>query len=250
MIDLLRRACESCLASHGEAWLLSALTDRSFEEGSRAPDFAESCRSMRDAGLPSAVLEDVAAGINARFERAIRSLEPAATVLRNPSRVPDLEVCVGSERACIESKQIYDLTMPKYYPKVAEDGRKLREGASGVFEGELFQVVFFIQVPSFDYPRGRWYGNKDCKARSGYAGIRGIQGQYRAVMSLIGAATWPVGGPHVVSLEALADVPIADTARRWMDQIFVPWEPWAFDPRTHLRDASVGVALWCVQGQG
>jgi hypothetical protein len=144
----------------------------------------------------------------------------------------------------MESKQVYDLTLGKYYPKVGEDRDKLLALGSSMPGVGLYQVVWFIQLPAYDYPAGRWYGHKDCPGRTRYLVRSGIESQYAAVRSMLGEATWPETGPLVVSLEDLAEAAVAKAAKRWMKQIFAPASAWKFDPKRHLLGAAIGVAAW------
>lgn len=245
--ECVRQACRTAIEDHLPAWLFSALTDRSYEEGARNKAFAESCNSMVAAGLSAELMFDIRAGINGRLARLLTEKDRSLSVQRNQSRVPDLALhsATTGEQAWVEVKQVYDLTLGKYYPKVAEDRSKLLASRLADSPLQLQQAVFFTELPNFDYPGGRWYGHKACGGRMSYEGTRGIMAQYARVRSLLGAPTWPNNDrPFMVPLDLEVSAQTADDARRWMDQVFVPNTTWTFDPSGHLRGAAVGVAIW------
>jgi len=240
-------ACMRMLEEDSDVLLFAALTDRSFEEGVRARDFRESVESFRVVGVAESDLQRMAAGLNGLLETHLRRDASIEYVARNQSRVPDH--CVRA-RACAESltflevKQIYDLTMTKYFPMVAEDREKLLLARAQDGRLELLQVVFFLQLPHFAYPAGRWYGHKACPARSSYEVRVGIPQQVRAVEALLGPPSWPDSRPLVRPWSAAETAKAAPILARWMRSVFVAHTDWTFDPEIHLREAAIGVGMW------
>lgn len=141
-------------------------------------------------------------------------------------------------------KQVYDLTYSKYYPAVAGDRDKLlAERAAGTAD-DLLQVVFFLQLPNFQYPAGRWYGHKSCPGRGSYEVAVGIHQQYGRLVPALGPCTWPAGGPEIVELLAPATADEIEFAARWLRSVFEPNVGWQFSPAQHLAEAKAGVAIW------
>jgi len=238
-----------CSRSFNDFWLLAALTERSFEEGDRNRVFRESVVSYENAGVTGPLISQLRGGINERLASAIQQTGLAADpVMRNPSKGSDLKFSTRNTGTPveIEVKMIYDMTFKKYYTSIVDDIRKLEALRIAGFPGELFLIVFFIQLPGMDYPAGTWYQNKPCKSRSGFLVVSGIQDQYKCLREqMTKAPIWPNAEP----LPAYRLVhPTAEVSEhllmRWFESVFQPRGPWKFTAATHLRDAAVGVAIW------
>ncbi|MBK7877815.1 MAG: hypothetical protein IPJ77_19205 [Planctomycetes bacterium] len=120
-LNAVRHACSQVLRSCRRELLLSALTDRSFEEGVRARDFRESVQSFRDAGLGAAEVVRIEGGLNGMMEDVLRSEPDIRYLMRSPSRGADHTFAIQDQRAVIETKQVYDLTYRTYYHRVIAD---------------------------------------------------------------------------------------------------------------------------------
>jgi hypothetical protein len=86
-----------------------------------------------------------------------------------------------------------------HYVSVAEDRAKLERERSGGFQGDLFLVVFFVQMPAFDYPRGLWSGrDRESCCRKDWLVKSGIASQYEELSRRLTAPpAWPNDGPRV-----------------------------------------------------
>lgn len=243
---VLSRVCARLLDEHADVLLLATLTDRSFEEGARSRAFAESVASFRRAGLDELDLARLAGGLNGLLEALLRKETAVRYVQRNVSRVPDhfLADPETGRPGLAEVKQIYDLTFARYYDKVREDREKLLAERSARGDAALAQIVFFFELPEFSHPAGRWYGHKDCPARSHYRVYPGIHRQYDVVRSVLGPATWPEEGLHVRPWSAEEIERRAPLLATWMASIFTPAAPWTFRPDVHLRGCAAGAAIW------
>ena len=137
---------------------------------------------------------------------------------------------------------LFDCTQPRYYGNVAYDLMKLDAiqgfGASGC----LF--VFFLQLPSYEYPKGLWYGSDTYESMDFY--MLGIKTQYQHLCEkLKDRPTWPQDGPYIHDLSPTSwsrtrrGDSAAISAGLHSGQSFL-----AIRGDEHLRDARVGVAIW------
>lgn len=138
------------------------------------------------------------------------------------------------------------MTSGKYYAEVAEDRRKLLQHQQSYPEDDIYQVVFFVQLPHFDYPAGIWYGHKRCKARGEYLVAKTLSSQYDRVVRNIGRdATWPGTCPLIQKLTWPQAGIREGVVSGWFQQVFEPFDGLAeFSPAQHLKDAAVGTAIW------
>jgi hypothetical protein len=248
MLNIVQGACMQFLQKHQDFSTLAALTERSFEEGERNRAFRESIDWYEKAGLSQELAAKLRMGINRNLvELLARAKGAPPNIEYNPTRSgkrPD--ICFGHRSdgtATIEVKVACDTTLAKYYPIIIGDGEKLRRLAGS--PGHAIQVVFFVQLPGFDYPPGSWYvpGSKQCPARGGYPGYRGIAAQYQAVRRGLPPPSWPGDEPYIADL-TLSDPDLEAIITRWFQMIFRPATLWRFDKRKHLEDAAVGCAIW------
>jgi hypothetical protein len=245
MRDLIICAATQLLRDRDSFWFWSSITDRGIEEGSRNRHLAESVATIRASGCDHAVCDEVAGGINAKLASILESIGPSYSIKTFPNRGRDIVIYAtdGTPIAAVEVKHVFDLTESKYYANVAADRDKLLG-----FRGEhpttaLFLIVYFVQLPGANYPAGLWYGKKDCRARSGYAGTRGVVAQYRQVMTRLGSATWPESPPEMCTLPVPSAAEAAALAQ-WYGQVFAPCSEWRFDAKEYFRGAAIGVAIW------
>ncbi|GEM_PF-4257438 len=183
--------------------------------------------------------------MNGNLADAIRQTDAELCVSQFPSSCPDILAKRSSDRQlAIEAKHVYDMTLAKYFAQVTADRSKLLKYKAVNGSADVWQVVFFVQLPEADYPTGRWYGNKQGKRRCDYIKHRNILSQYKKVEGALGAATWPAGSPYIQPLRwpPVSFDPVL--LSRWFDDIFKPDQSWNFDPRTYLHNAAVGVATW------
>lgn len=219
MINVLQQACDRLLAEH-QFWILAGLTDRSFEEGERNAAFREAVDWYDGAGLPAPLSAKLRMGINVNLAHALRALDDPPPNIEHTStrsgKYPD--VCYGhnadGSATIVEVKPAYDMTMPKWYPIIAADGEKLINFRAQGHASHLLQVVFFLQLPNFDYPAGSWYGShRKCPGRSAYPGFRGIQRQYAQLRRYLPEPTYPADdAPQTVALHL--DPCLTDTLTR------------------------------------
>src|SRR5688500_9299342 len=87
--SLVTGAASSLLNDYDDFWILSAVTERGFEEGVRNRNFAESVRSFADAGVPDDACTDLSLGMNGMLARLIGRLRSDVTVTSQPSRGRD-----------------------------------------------------------------------------------------------------------------------------------------------------------------
>ncbi len=237
-------ACQSLLTTRNDFWLLSAITDRSYEEGAQNHGFRESVASFDAAGLSQALSEQLRSGINGNLAQIVGEIQGVqGPVVQNPSRVPDLQFWIDTYEIFVEVKLVYDCTFLKYYPSVAADAVKLRAHAAP--NRRLVQIVFFTELPHFYYPSGKWYGQKWAKDRPGWIVRCGIASQYSELRRhLAHSPTWPADGPFRHKLQFPGEEVDEAFLNRWFQSVFSPDKEWAFRAAEHLNSASIGVAIW------
>ncbi|MDB5357027.1 MAG: hypothetical protein JWN24_3480 [Phycisphaerales bacterium] len=202
---------ESCIelaSKFNDFWVVSALTDGSYEEGERNAHFKRSIEARAEAGVPESLLGLLREGTNGNLKSILERRGPGVgKVVRTKGKGQDLafEKWENGAPAKIEVKLVYDCTLPKYYGSVAADWDKLQEVRLRRFAGDLFLVVFFVQLPGFDYPSGQWPGRaKPAEARRKYLRTCEISSQFRELKKwLAHPQTWPSKGPHIHHLSAL-----------------------------------------------
>lgn len=72
-LAIVRRACSQLLRTRRRELFLSTITDRSFEEGSRARDFRESVGSLVRAGLDAPTERRLSGGLNGMLADELRA---------------------------------------------------------------------------------------------------------------------------------------------------------------------------------
>ncbi len=243
-LDILTRACQAAINANTDFWLLAAITDQSCEEGTRSSRaFGRSVAAYEDVGLAPGVLADLKKGMNGVLADCIATMPGVDSVRQNPSRAPDILFRAGDSETWVECKHVYDCTFTKQFSQVVPaDGEKLLRLRS---EGRILaQVVFFVQLPMYYYPLGKWYGDKPCKDRGAYLVTTGVSKQFsRLQRHMRQLPFWPDNPPFIRPLHPIGDS--AESAmQRWFANVFSPAVPWTFDAATQLRDAAVGVAIW------
>jgi hypothetical protein len=259
MLSAICDVCDAILSFDDDFWLVAMLTDWSFETAGSAK-FRRAVRSFTEAGLPVQTAERLAKGVNGNFVELIESrhshLKPVhGNRGHGKGTRPDFRFgATGTGQEVIgEIKVVYDLTIPAFYGHkdrhgVADDRDKLLKIRAAGFAGHLFQIVFFAQLPNFDYPPGCWYAPawKHCVwARRQYAGYRGIDAQYRYLRTLL--TDEPIGtaaGPTIRRLSSPSDGAITAMSSRFAS-VFRPDDgDWKFNPLQHLAEAAVGYSIW------
>ena len=248
MLDIIRESSVRLATEFNDFWLLAGVSDWSFEEGIRGgknKGFAKAVDSFQRAGVPNSTIAQLRDGINGNLAAVLEGT--GVGVNRNIERGQDIELHDTATRAVIspvEVKYLFDCTYDKYYPAVAEDRERVRPSARRRNPG--FQVVFFVQLPNFLYPRGRWYGSSKIDGPRPTNHV-GIQRQFRKLMSVLPhPPTWPENGPYVHALKFPTEIVTDALLLRRYAEIFTPAEPWTFTGIEQLRDAKVGVAVWQV----
>lgn len=245
MLDIISQACTSLL-NYDDFFVLGALAEYSYEEGDRNPSFGQVVRTMEVAGLDTHVIADLRAGVNRNLFRLLGESGCLDALNHNQCYGHDLELKCNAtrRRAVVEVKVVYDGTFAKQYPVVALDREKLIHAKRP--DTDVFQVVFFTQLPYYTYPVAQWYGQqKRWSSRSAYLVKPGILRQYGYLRQyLTDEPTWPQGGPQIRYLNAPTPRVPSKKLCEWFAQICKPFDAWRFDPATHLAEAAAGVAVW------
>lgn len=258
MLDVLRDCCEALLCLDDGFWVTAALTGYSFETAGSVK-FRRALRSFVDAGLRPRLAAQLTAGVNGNLASLLEQRHPhLEPFLPNRGRGrtrPDIRFGQpGSAQEVIaEVKAVFDLTIPAFYGHkdkhgVADDRDKLLAIRSEGFTGQLYQIVFFVQLPSFDCPVGEWYPpqwkRSSCPWRQ-YPGIRGIARQYQYLRQyLIEQPVWPSQPPSVHPLRHVSAETLNCMARRFAAVFHPDDKDWTFCPERHLADAAAGCAIW------
>jgi hypothetical protein len=133
----------------------------------------------------------------------------------------------------VEVKQIHDCTFSKYYPAVGNDWRKLAYIRSHGSVENLFLIVFFVQLPNYEYP----------VAESRKVNVSWIEDQYKKVRLAINAEpVWPAVSPPFKK-------PLYAPSRELQDAVIERWKRKfsrvsQFDFKSQLDDAAVAVSIW------
>jgi len=228
----LAEACKAVVALN-DFWVVSELTDNSYEVGTKNVDFRKSINPYIHLGLPTGLWTQLNNGING-------NLADALGCAQNKGAGQDWAFGgIETPKALVEVKMVHSVTLSKYYGTIAADYGKL-ESLREAFTGDLFLVVFFVHFPHYVYPAGNLNG-ESFPART----FRndGIRQQFRVAKDRIECApAWPERGGVYAQGIAEPSLEILNCIQNWCDQ-FDTTSDWRFD-RTHLKNAVVGFAIW------
>jgi hypothetical protein len=239
MFDDVALATKNAFLNNQLPWLLSAVTDWSYEEGS-APDFVKYTRLYERCGTPIAIADRMRLGVNGFLDIELRAAGLSVTS-RKKSHGRDFGVCKpdGLTKAKIETKMSFDCTQAKYYAEIRRDREKLLDESTD----QLYQVVYMVALPGYYYPPGTWNGCPTKKPRA--VQNLGLLAQWRAVQGAIPYAAVRGGeDPVVLPFEQEAIDLAVPYIRSLLSNVFQPSTCWQFDPQQHLANAAVGIALW------
>jgi hypothetical protein len=256
-------ACQSLMVDHPEFWIISGLTDVSFETSTRNTRYQRSIATLREGpencspNLPQSLITELSRGVNSNVVEILRAQNPQYGPIKDDRSwngiEPDIHWGSGAKETIVEIKALYECTLEKYYGpvrgregSVAKDAEKLRKlRREEGFRGHLLQVVFFRQMPGYRYCSGSsWQGGwEHHECREYYLVRRDIQSQYAQVMHHLDEPAWPSSAPEIVSLALPSE--IIHPIKRWLEMIFRPDDlSWMFDPVQQLMGAAVGCAIW------
>jgi hypothetical protein len=249
LLKLVTDACKSLL-QQDSFWLIAGMSDTSFEVGNAASyaDFVSAChRSI----LNESVLEQLRPGINGNLVRQLRKRtegKKSGVIVSSPqARGPDILIRRdGDTAAKMEVKQTWEFTLPKYYLEIAEDRNKLHSERASGFSGELFQIVFLLELPNYRYPEARWYGHSH-SIDSRPPPPTNIRSQWDQVAAHIGhPPAFPAKKPPYVRPLVFPTAEItARDVQEWFNGLCEPvTPPFHFDAASQLRDAAAGVVVW------
>jgi hypothetical protein len=247
-LKLLAEGCRNLVSKFTNFWVLAALTEASFEEGVRNQRFKRYVASYQSVGIPDELLTQLRLGTNGNLKLVLeRQNTHFGNVTRTTGKGQDLSYFPshGNRETKIEVKLVYDCTYAKYYNSVADDWNKLVRVRNEGFTGDLFLVVFFTQLPCYDYPPGTSSRTQEKSlGRRRHLVNCGITAQYRELLRrLTREPAWPLEAPHIHKL-SLPTTSILATVGAWLRADWIPDEPWQFVPALHLAEAAVGVAIW------
>lgn len=244
MLRVLAEACAELASTDDDFWLLAALSDFSYEEGTRnrrkSKSFLHYVESVEAVGVDSKLLERLHGGINAALGNILQKRPDVRQASRRTNGFPDVQFDdPTAHHADVQVKLVHDGTGRQYYDKVSADKATLARGS-----GARLQVVFFTQLPCFHYPPGCWYGEATSSPKR-RCHEPGIARQSALVVAKLGAPpTWPAGEVFTHRLAfPTAHVDEALLLARYQ-QVFKPDVPWPFVAAEQLKDAAVGVAIW------
>ncbi len=223
--------------------------------------FKRAVQSFAEARLAPSTIRKLNNGVNRNFvDLAEREHPDLARDHREPEWrgiFPDVQLGPPKtpNEVIGEIKVLYEFTKRGFYScNVAYDREKLQNRRDG-FEGFLFQVVFFTELPGYEYPPGTWSYpgpnecpvKKHCGPRTASRGKRGIDWQYQYLHKnlLKEEPAWSALGEDVKRLEMSSEDELAAISRRY-EKVFCP-DPgyqWEFRPEIHLANAAVGCAIW------
>lgn len=166
MLNLLRDCCEVLLRGDDDFWVTAALTGCSYE--TNGPEFCRVVRSLAPFGLPAGLSARLLKGVNGNLAALVETRHPHLHPF-SPNKSwrgirPDLHFGTPGTNGEVlaEEKGIHDLTEKKFYGGgghshcAANDRNKLLKIRASGFQGQLFQIVFFLQLPEFERPAGTW----------------------------------------------------------------------------------------------
>jgi hypothetical protein len=238
-------AITELVTQRDEFWLHSLATDRSFEEGDRSVHCRDAIETFRSCGFSDSLCRTLGKGINGNLAKILKTKAQHLEVETNPNRGRDI-VLYDSEVpvAAIEIKQVFELTLAKYFKNIADDRAKLSDFKRLYPKTALFQVVFLGTLPGAWYPAGTWRG-EPFSCRDKYVRNPTVSVQYVRVAQHLGTnATWPKSPPLIHQLDSsVVNVRRMDT---WAHcSAFTYNDPaWRFKTGSYLKDAAVGAALW------
>jgi hypothetical protein len=250
-MQIIAGAARSLVEHDDDFWILGALSGGSYEEKSKG-DFAKYVYSYESVGLELHMLTKLRQGTNGNLCGLLRGDERILNDSvtwdqyekgRDHGKRPDIVFDFANGQACVlEIKLVHDCTKEKYFGNVSADIKKL-ECICGDRLG--FLIVFFTQLPHFDYPAGSWsHVGKFYEERRTDTNIVGIDKQYSHLRKLLPPAAWP-NGDLPFRRNLIASQSILDKIPLRYQSVFTPSRlGWNFDPDRHLRDAQVGVAIW------
>jgi hypothetical protein len=227
MLHMLSDACDSLITEQPEFWLVAGLTDASFETG------------------------QLRLGINGNLALIMERTHSVRAEVRRGSIRPDICIDSAEGETVIEIKLLYDMTIPAYYGHkdghgVADDREKLLNLRREGFGGKLFQIVFFLELTSYDYPSGRSFAPEweAHGSRKSYPGLRGITAQYQRLLQFLGRPATPADAPRVHHLPLPAKG-TCEALNRWYSEVFRPdMAEWRFQADVQLARAAAGFAIW------
>jgi hypothetical protein len=231
--DRFAAACDAVLGMN-DFWVLSELTDYSYEVGTKAHDFKQVVRLWKaHCGLPAELEAQLQEGINGNVARVLGCCQ-------NKGAGQDL--CFGEppNSALAEIKLVHTATLSKYYRSIAADWAKLA-ALRPAFNGDLFLAVFFAHLPNYDYPACNLGGQLVSKRVFQNSGI---MDQFERARREIGRPpAWPVDSAPLMRLLNIPAAPILEVIELWCER-FSYVTPWRFDAARHLQGASVACAIW------
>lgn len=233
MLSVVTNACERLASQFDDFWLFAALGDWSYEEGERNSHYRRYLESWLPTELPPDLLPTLRMGINGNLAELIRADPAVREVTTSPSRGPDIVFQAEAGKSTVQVKLLFDCTISKYLVDVEADRSK----------DCSYQVVFFVSLPNFQYPAGRWCG-KDKLSPARQVTTSGVEAQYSLVRERLGAATWPTDGPLVNELPVFSTA-VDAAIQAWLARVFKPKAgPWSFDATAQLHGARIAVAVW------
>lgn len=227
------KCCQALCTGFDDFWLLAGLTDRSYEDGVKKGGFPKAVDAYVAAGLTGKMLKQVCNGVNGNLLALLKDDPDVCDPVRRTGEGQDLTFSnrQTGRPASVEVKLLFDCSQSKHYATTARDWDKLEKVRASGTSGDLFLVVFFHQMPNYDYPK-----------RSGYLHHQGIGAQFAELRRYIDRPPlWPVPAPYT----HLIGPPSAEVK----DLLLKRWPPridWKLDLSAHLREAGVGVAIWQV----
>jgi len=246
-MEILTRACEQFLSEAFQLfWVIATLTDSSFEIGN-ATQYKAFIRHYRTEDVGEDVIEQLNRGINGNLVKIITdlgySVEQESARQTDNGRVDIIYTDPQKGKIAVEVKYFYDCTMPKYMEAITSDRQKLQSMKVRSDIAERYQVIFFVSLPNYRYPRGSWIG-KYYKAREDYLHFVGHAEQLFQSKKALSAVepVWPAANPP--RSRPLKLTRSQQAVEEWFRRIFKPADKWLFELNKNLKDARVGVAIW------
>lgn len=259
MLPIVQEACDAFILGSPEFWLIAGAMDVSFEAGSNAR-FRHQIDILSSCGCPATAVARLLDGVNGNIARLIEAQHPElgpfhANAGRNGHFRPDVWFGIPNSlgETVVEIKAIYEMTMPKFYSLagshcVADDRAKLMaiRQAEQDFIGNLIQLVFFLELPNYDYPAGESLhrqGWKRHKPRKHYRRFETIEQQFEELRKYLPPPTFPSCDAPNVSVVPPPTLEIAEALRRWCEKTYRPDEQWCLQVE-HMTGVRVGYAIW------
>lgn len=236
MIEQVANATREAFQVNQLPWLLSAVTDWSYEEGS-AKSFVAYTRLFEACGTPQAISARMRLGINGYLEQAFPKFGLSVTDRRVNNGYDFTILDSRGGTADIESKLSYDCTLKKYYSEISQDRERLQRGNLG----EAYQIIFIVSLPEYRYPSGFWNGKHYPKRQTVNLGL---DSQWAAIQEKIPCPTsWNDGLPVTLKFDDDEKEKAKCLIDAYFAHVFRPDSHWSFD-LAHLRDAAVSIAIW------